>query len=204
VLNLRLNLRRGITLACFMPASNNQVTDLLQKWKSGDEEALERLTPLVYDQLHRMAHQYIRRERRGHTLQTTALVNEAYLRLVDYKRLDWQNRAHFFAVSAVVMRRILVDYARQRTSDKRGGEGFQVSLSDNLAFTSERASELIALDEAIESLNQLYPRRSKVVELRYFGGMNNQEAAAVLKVSEATIERDWRFAKAWLYRELKQ
>ena len=187
-----------------MPASRNQVTDLLQRWKSGDEEALERLTPLVYDQLHRMAHQYIRKERRGHTLQTTALVNEAYLRMVDYKRVDWQNRAHFFAVSAVVMRRVLVDYARQRTSDKRGGESFQVSLSDNLAFTSERAAELIALDEAIESLNQLYPRRSKVVELRYFGGLNNQEAAEVLKVSEATIERDWRFAKAWLYRELKK
>lgn len=187
-----------------MAASKNQVTDLLQRWKSGDEEALERLTPLVYDQLHRLAHQYIRRERRGHTLQTSALVNEAYLRLVDYKRVDWQNRAHFFAVSAVVMRRVLVDYARQRTSDKRGGESYQVNLSDNLAFTSERAAELVALDEAIESLNQLYPRRSKVVELRYFGGLNNQEAAAVLKVSEATIERDWRFAKAWLYRELKK
>ena len=199
-----LNLRRGITLACFMQASKNQVTDLLQRWKSGDEEALERLTPLVYDQLHRLAHQYIKRERRGHTLQTSALVNEAYLRLVDYKRVDWQNRAHFFAVSAVVMRRVLVDYARQRTSDKRGGESYQVSLSDNLAFTSERAAELVALDEAIENLNQLYPRRSKVVELRYFGGLNNQEAAAVLKVSEATIERDWRFAKAWLYRELKK
>jgi RNA polymerase sigma factor (TIGR02999 family) len=132
------------------------------------------------------------------------LVNEAYLRLVDYKPVDWQNRAHFFAVSAVVMRRVLVDYARERTSDKRGGDNFRVSLSDNLAFTSERASELIALDEAIQRLNQLYPRRSKVVELRYFGGLNNEEAAAVLKVSEATIERDWRFAKAWLYRELKQ
>ena len=199
-----LNLRRRITPACFMAASKNQVTDLLQRWKSGDEEALERLTPLVYDQLHRMAHQYIKRERRGHTLQTSALVNEAYLRLVDYKRVDWQNRAHFFAVSAVVMRRVLVDYARQRTSDKRGGESRQVDLSDSLAFTSERAAELVALDEAIRSLNQLYPRRSKVVELRYFGGLNNQEAAVVLKVSEATIERDWRFAKAWLYRELKK
>lgn len=199
-----LKLPKSYNPACFMATSKNQVTELLHRWKSGDEEALERLTPLVYDQLHRLAHQYIRRERPGHTLQTTALVNEAYLRLVDYKQVDWQNRAHFFAVSAVVMRRILVDYARQRTSDKRGGERFQVSLSDNLAFTSERAAELIALDDAIETLNQLYPRRSKVVELRYFGGLNNQEAAAVLKVSEATIERDWRFAKAWLYRELKK
>lgn len=187
-----------------MPASNNQVTELLQRWKSGDEEALEHLTPLVYDQLHRLAHQYIRNERRGHTLQTTALVNEAYVRLVDYKEVDWQNRAHFFAVSAVVMRRILVDYARQRTSHKRGGQNFQVNLTDNLAFTSQRAAELIALDEAIESLSRLFPRRSKVVELRYFGGLNNTEASAVLKVSEATIERDWRFAKAWLYRELKK
>ena len=199
-----LNLRRGITPACFMTVSKNQVTDLLQRWKSGDEEALERLTPLVYKQLHRMAHQHIKRERRGHTLQTSVLVNEAYLRLIDYKRVDWQNRAHFFAVSAVVMRRVLVDYARQRTSDKRGGESQQVDLSESLAFTSERAAELVALDEAIKGLNQLYPRRSKVVELRYFGGLNNQEAAAVLKVSEATIERDWRFAKAWLYRELKK
>jgi RNA polymerase sigma factor (TIGR02999 family) len=187
-----------------MPDPTYQVTELLQRWNSGDEEALEHLTPLVYDQLHRLAHQYIRHERPGHTLQTTALVNEAYLRLVDYKEVNWQNRAHFFAVSAVIMRRILVDYARQRTSDKRGGESFQISLGDNLAFTSQRAAELVALDEAIEGLNQLYPRRSKVVELRYFGGMNNQEAAAVLKVSEATIERDWRFAKAWLYRELNK
>ena len=199
-----LNLRRRITPACFMAASKNQVTDLLQRWKSGDEEALERLTPLVYDQLHRMAHQYIKRERRGHTLQTSALVNEAYLRLVDYKRVDWQNRAHFFAISAVVMRRVLVDYARQRASDKRGGESHQINLSDTLAFTSERAAELVALDEAMKGLNQLYPRRSKVVELRYFGGLNNEEAAAVLRVSAATIERDWRFAKAWLYRELKK
>lgn len=187
-----------------MPASKNRLTDLLQRWKSGDEEALERLTPLVYDQLHRMAHQYIRRERHGHTLQTSALINEAYLRLVDYREVDWQNRAHFFAVSAVVMRRVLVDYARQRTSGKRGGANFQISLTDTLAFSSVRAAELIALDEAMDSLNQLYPRRSKVVELRYFAGLNNEEAAAVLKVSEATIERDWRFAKAWLYRELKK
>jgi RNA polymerase sigma-70 factor (ECF subfamily) len=187
-----------------MPDSKNDVTELLQRWKSGDEEALDRLTPLVYDQLHRLAHQYLRRERRGHTLQTSALVNEAYLRLVDHRSVDWQSRAHFFAVSATVMRRILVDYARQRTSEKRGGAFQQITLDDNLTVTRKRAAELVALDEAIETLNTLHPRRSKVVELRYFGGLNNKEASAVLNVSETTIERDWRFAKAWLYRELKK
>jgi RNA polymerase sigma-70 factor (ECF subfamily) len=187
-----------------MPASKNEVTELLQRWKSGDEEALGRLTPLVYDQLHRLAHQYIRRERQGHTLQTSALVNEAYLRLVEHKSVDWQSRAHFFAVSATVMRRILVDYARQRTSKKRGGSLQQIAIADELIVIPERAEELVALDEAMKALNELYPRRSKVVELRYFGGLNNKEASAVLKVSEATIERDWRFARAWLYRELKK
>jgi RNA polymerase sigma factor (TIGR02999 family) len=187
-----------------MPASKNEVTELLQRWKSGDEEALGRLTPLVYDQLHRLAHQYLRRERQGHTLQTSALVNEAYLRLVEHKSVDWQSRAQFFAVSATVMRRILVDYARQRTSEKRGGAFQKITLADDLIVTQDRAAELVALDEAIKALNELHPRRSKVVELRYFGGLNNTEASAVLKVSEATIERDWRFAKAWLYRELKK
>jgi RNA polymerase sigma factor (TIGR02999 family) len=186
-----------------MPGSKNEVTELLQRWKSGDEEALDRLTPLVYDQLHHLAHQYLRRERSGHTLQTSALVNEAYLRLVEHKSVDWQSRAHFFAVSATVMRRILVDYARQRTSEKRGGAFQHITLDDNIV-TQERAAELVALDEAIETLNELHPRRSKVVELRYFGGLNNKEASAVLKVSETTVERDWRFAKAWLYRELKK
>jgi RNA polymerase sigma-70 factor (ECF subfamily) len=187
-----------------MPDSKNDVTELLQRWKSGDEEALDRLTPLVYDQLHRLAHQYLRRERGGHTLQTSALVNEAYLRLIEHKSVDWENRAHFFAVSATVMRRILVDYARQRTSEKRGGAFQQITLADDLIVTQERAAELLALDEAIKTLTELHPRRSKVVELRYFGGLNNKEASAVLKVSETTIERDWRFAKAWLYRELKK
>jgi len=187
-----------------MPASNNDVTELLRRWKSGDEEALDRLTPLVYDQLHQLAHQHMRGERADHTLQTSALVNEAYLRLVDHKSVDWQNRAHFFAVSAVLMRRILVDYARERKAAKRGGNFHEVTLEDELTFTKERASELVALDEAIQSLNEIYPRRSKVVELRYFAGLNNKEAAEVLQVSEATIERDWRFAKAWLYREMQK
>lgn len=190
--------------ASSMPVSKNEVTELLQRWKGGDEEALGRLTPLVYDQLHRLAHQYIRRERQGHTLQTSALVNEAYLRLVEHKNIDWQSRAHFFAISSVVMRRILVDYARQRTSKKRGGSLQHFAIADEMIVIPARAEELVALDEAMKALNELYPRRSKVVELRYFGGLNNKEASEVLKVSEATIERDWRFARAWLFRELKK
>jgi len=187
-----------------MAVSPHEVTQLLQRWRNGDKAALDKLTPLVYDELHRLAHQYISRERPDHTLQTTALVNEAYVRLVEQKDVKWENRAHFFAVSAQVMRHILVDYARQASSEKRGGFFRQVTLGDDLVVSRERAAELVALDEAMQALDEIHPRRSKVVELRYFGGLNNTEAAAVLKVSEATIERDWRFAKAWLYRELQQ
>ncbi len=176
-----------------MAASQHEVTELLRQWRRGDKEALDKLTPLVYDELHRLAHQYISRERPGHTLQTTALVND----------VEWQSRAHFFAVSAQVMRHILVDYARQHASAKRGGEFQRVELDGEVIVSRERAAELIALDEAMQALHDSDPRRSKVVELRYFGGLNNREASEVLKVSEATIERDWRFAKAWLYRELQ-
>ena len=186
-----------------MSRSQHDVTKLLRQWRSGDKEALDKLTPLVYDELHRLAHQYISRERLGHTLQTTALVNEAYLRLVEQKDVEWESRAHFFAVSAQVMRHILVDYARQHASAKRGGKFQKVELDGEVSVSRERASELVALDEAMQALHEIHPRRSKVVELRYFGGLNNREASAVLKVSEATIERDWRFAKAWLYRELR-
>ena len=180
-----------------------EVTDLLRQWRSGDREALHKLTPLVYDELHRLAHQYIRRERGGHTLQTTALVNEAYLRLVEQKNVEWESRAHFFAVSAQVMRHILVDYARQHAALKRGGRFQKVDLEGTAIISRDRAAELVALDEAMNSLHEIYPRRSKVVELRYFGGLNNKEASEVLNVSETTIERDLRFAKAWLYRELQ-
>lgn len=186
-----------------MVASQNEVTALLRQWRSGDQSALDKLTPLVYDELRRLAHQYISRERPGHTLQTTALVNEAYLRLVDQKDIDWQSRAHFFAVSAQVMRHILVDYARQQAAVKRGGEFQKIELDDEVIVSRERAAQLVELDEAMQTLHKIYPRRSQVVELRYFGGLNNREASEVLKVSEATIERDWRFAKAWLYRELQ-
>jgi RNA polymerase sigma-70 factor (ECF subfamily) len=167
------------------------------------ERSSRQADALVYDELHRLAHQYLSRERPGHTLQTTALVNEAYLRLVEQKDVEWQSRAHFFAVSAQVMRHILVDYARQHATAKRGGEFQRVELDGEVIVSRERAAELIALDEAMQSLHDIDPRRSKVVELRYFGGLNNREASEVLKVSEATIERDWRFAKAWLYREMQ-
>ncbi len=186
-----------------MAASRHEVTELLRQWRSGDEEALDKLTPLIYDELHRLAHQYISRERPGHTLQTTALVNEAYLRLVEQNDVDWESRAHFFAVSAQLMRHILVDYARQHAAAKRGGEFQKVALNGEVIVSRERAAELVALDEAMHALHEIHPRRSKVVELRYFGGLNNKEASQVLKVSETTIERDWRFAKAWLYRELQ-
>jgi RNA polymerase sigma factor (TIGR02999 family) len=180
-----------------------QVTGLLQQWREGDQGALSQLLPLVHDTLHRLAHRYVNRERRGHTIQTTALVNEAFLRLVGQQAVDWQDRAHFFAVSAQVMRHILVDYARQRAAGKRGGEFRHVTLDAEAALSDERSAELVALDEALAALERVNPRGSKVVELRYFGGMSNKEAAEVLRISEATVERDWRLAKAWLYRELQ-
>lgn len=186
-----------------MTASPPLVTGLLRKWQDGDESALDELLPLVHDTLHRLAHRYVNRERRGHTLQTTALVNEAFLRLIGQQDSDWESRAHFFAVSAQVMRHILVDYARQRGAGKRGGDYRQVTLDGEAAVSDERSAELIALDDALDALEKVNPRGSKVVELRYFGGMNNKEAAEVLRISETTVERDWRLAKAWLYRELR-
>jgi RNA polymerase sigma factor (TIGR02999 family) len=179
------------------------VTGLLRSWRDGDESALGQLLPLVHDALHRLAHQYVNSERPGHTLQTTALVNEAYLRLVDQQDVDWESRAHFFAVSAQVMRHILVDYARKRASEKRGGRLRRVTLEGEAVVSPERAAEIIDLDDAMGTLERINPRGCKVVELRYFGGMNNKEAAEVLRISETTVERDWRLAKAWLYRELQ-
>lgn len=179
------------------------VTGLLRKWQDGDELALDQLLPLVQETLHRLAHRQVNRERAGHTLQTTALVNEAFIRLVGQQGVDWQSRAHFFAVSAQVMRHVLVDYARQRASGKRGGEFRHVTLDGELAVSDERSGELIALDDALDALARINPRGSRVVVMRYFGGMNNKEAAEVLQVSETTVERDWRLARAWLYRELR-
>ena len=182
----------------------NEVTQLLLAWSDGDEAALETLTPLVYGELHRLAKRRLGRERAGHTLQTTALVNEAYLRLIDAKEVRWQNRAHFFAVSAQIMRRILVDFARERGRMKRGGGAQQVSLDEGLLVSPERGVDLLVLDEALERLARLNARQSRVVELRYFGGLNEEEIAEVLKVSLRTVQSDWRLARTWLYRELSK
>jgi RNA polymerase sigma factor (TIGR02999 family) len=174
---------------------------LLQAWSGGDQSALEKLTPIVYDELHRLARHYMRQERSGHSLQTTALVNEAYLRLVDCKRMRWQDRAHFFAVSAQLMRRILVDHAR-RHNLKRGLGVQHVSLEDTAVLGGHRDEDLIALDEAMLALVRLDSRKASVVELRFFGGLTAEETAEVLKVSTITVLRDWSTAKAWLYREM--
>ena len=184
--------------------SPEEVTRLLLAWSRGDESALEKLIPLVYEELHRLAHGYMDRERAGHTLQTTALVNEAYLRLIDASQVRWQNRAHFFAVSAQLMRRVLVDFARSRNYQKRGGEAHQVSFDEALMVSQERSADLVALDDALTSLAAIDSRKSRVVELRFFGGLSVEEAAEVLQVSPDTVMRDWAFAKVWLLRELSQ
>lgn len=184
--------------------STSEVTELLNEWQHGDRSALARLTPLVYDELRRIAHRYVQRERNGHTLQTTALVHEAYLRLAGNEATAWQNRAHFFAVSAQVMRHILIDHARRRHYLKHGGQLQQVSMDQASLMSEERAAELVTLDEALNELKQLDPRKSSVVELRYFGGLSLEETANVLNVSMMTVRRDWRAAKAWLFRRLKE
>jgi RNA polymerase sigma factor (TIGR02999 family) len=180
----------------------HEVTQLLQAWSSGDEQALRELIPLIHKELHRLARRYMAGESPGHTLQTTALVNEAYLRLVDVKNVNWQNRAHFFGVSAQVMRRILVDFARSRRSLKRGGETFTVSLEEGSIVSRTRGADVVALDDALKTLAATDPRRSRVVELRFFGGLSAEEAAELLKVSPETVLHDWKLAKAWLLREL--
>ena len=178
-----------------------EVSGLLRAWSDGDQSALERLTPIVYGELHHLARRYMRRERSGHSLQTTALVNEAYMRLVDYRRMQWQDRAHFFAVAAQVMRRILVEHAR-RHNLKRGGGVQHVSLEEAAVVGGARGADLVALDVAMDALARLDPRKVQVVEMRFFGGLSVEETAEVLKVSAVTVMRDWSTAKAWLYREL--
>jgi RNA polymerase sigma factor (TIGR02999 family) len=184
--------------------SPQEITQLLVAWGDGDESALEQLAPLVHQELHRLAHHYMRNEPAGHVLQTSALVNEAYIRLIDWKNVKWQNRAHFFAVSAQMMRRILVDFARTKQYIKRGGGAVQVSLSEAASLAEYKESDLVALDEALNVLAEIDRRKSVVVELRFFGGLEVKEVAEILKVSEETVMRDWRFAKAWLLRELGQ
>jgi len=182
----------------------NEVTQLLLRWSEGDKAALGKLMPLVYRELRRLAGHYMRRERPGHTLQASALVNEAYLRLVDYRRMQWQNRAHFFAVAAQAMRRVLVEHARSRQYAKRGGTAQRISLDDVAVLTDQQAAELVALDDALTSLEALDARKARIVELRYIGGLSIEESAETLGVSTATVERDWRSAKAWLYRAISQ
>lgn len=181
--------------------SGGDVSLLLRAWSEGDQGALDKLTPIVYEELRRLARRYMRGERPGHSLQATALVNEAYTRLVDYKRMRWQNRAHFFAVSAQLMRRILVEHAR-RHNLKRGGEVQHVSLEETAVVCGGPDADLVALDDAMNALSQLDPRKVQVVEMRFFGGLSVEETAEVLKVSPMTIKRDWRAARTWLYREL--
>jgi len=184
--------------------TTEQVTQLLIDWSNGDKAAVDKLIPLVYDELRRLARYYMRRERAGATLQTTALVNEAYMRLVDQKNVQWQNRAHFFAISAQLMRRILIDRARKRYNSKRGGDVRKVSLDQAAIVSTGRSSDLVALDEALTDLEAIDQRKSKVVELRFFGGLNIEETAEVMSISPATVQREWSMAKAWLYREISQ
>ena len=179
-----------------------EVTQLLKAWGAGDDRALAQLTPVVENQLHRLAHRCMAGENPGHTLQTTALVNEVYLRLVDVHSVNWQDRAHFFAMSARMMRRILTDFARSRNYQKRGAGAVQVSLDEGLVVTAEKDGDILALDEALTEFAVLYPRQSQVVELRFFGGLEVKEAAEALKISPETVKRDWRFAKAWLLRAM--
>ena len=184
-------------------SSPGHVTELLRAWSDGDDAALDQLVPLVESELRRLARAYMGRERRGHTLQTTALVNEAFVRLTDARQVRWQDRAHFLGISARLMRRVLVDYARRRGYQKRGGAAQRVTLHDDLVTSVDPAFDLVALDRALEALSQIDPRKSRTIELRFFGGLSVDETAEVLQVSPDTVKRDWRLAKLWLLRELE-
>jgi RNA polymerase sigma-70 factor (ECF subfamily) len=186
-----------------MPEASPGVTELLQAWSDGDEDALERLVPLVEAELRQLARAYMRRERREHTLQTTALINEAFLRLTDARRVRWQDRSHFLGISARLMRRVLVDHARLRGYQKRGGGALRVTLHEGLVMSADPALDVVALDHALDALAQADVRKSRVVELRFFGGLSVEETADVLDVSTDTVKRDWRLAKLWLLRELE-
>ena len=189
--------------SAFDPRPQPQITELLVAWGNGEASALEQLMPLVYKELRQIAGNYMRRQNPGHTLQTTALVNEAYLRLIDSSRVNWQNRTHFFAVSAQLMRRILVDSARRKNSLKRGGDRLLVTLDEEAEIPLEKETDMVALDDALKRLAELSPRQSQIVELRYFGGLTEEQIAETLKISERTVRRDWTLARAWLYRELR-
>jgi RNA polymerase sigma factor (TIGR02999 family) len=184
--------------------SKHEITQLLVAWNRGDQAALDALSPLINQELHRLANRFMAGERQGHLLQPTALVNEAWLRLIDWQNVEWQNRAHFFGLAAQIMRHILVDFARARSRAKRGGDEIQVSLSEAANIPSGRSAELVALDDALQELEKLAPRQARVVELRFFAGLSDEESAEALKVSIGTIRRDWSLAEAWLFRELKR
>ena len=183
--------------------SREEVTDLLNDWSNGDQEALNRLMPLVYDELHRLASRYLRHERVGHTLQTTALVHEAYLKLVDQKKANWQNRVQFFAAAAKVMRHVLVDYARSRKAAKRGGDYCRLSLDEAAISSEEKDADLLVLNEALDKLAAIDPQQSRVVELRVFGGLTVEDTAEALGISPRTVKREWSMAKAWLHQRIK-
>jgi RNA polymerase sigma factor (TIGR02999 family) len=185
-----------------MESLPNTITQLLIEWRSGDKAALDALIPIVHQELHKLAKHYLRGERADHTLQTSALVNEVYLRLIDHQNINWQNRAHFFGVAAQAMRRVLVDYARSRKTEKRGGDVLQVSLDGAVNVAEEKAVELIALDDALQDLEKMDARKSRIVELRYFGGLSVEETAEVLGLAPITVNREWSTAKAWLLRAI--
>ena len=187
-----------------MPSLPSEVTRLLVNWSNGDKAALDQLIPLVQAELRRLARRYMGRENPGHTLQTSALINEAYIRLIDQQNVQWQNRAHFFAVAAQVMRHILIDHARSHHYAKRGGGAHKVPLDEAATLTDRRAAELVALDEALNSLAAFDPRKSRIIELRFFGGLSIEETAEVMKISPITVVREWRAAKAWLQREMSK
>lgn len=185
-----------------MISSSHEVTQLLRAWSNGDKAALARLAPLVEAELHRLADSFLRRERPGHTLQTTALINEAYLRLIDDSAVEWQNRAHFYGIAAQVMRRILVDHARRRRKLKRGGHALRVSMTEAENVMPEAVADIIALDDALSSLSNFDARKSQIVELKFFGGLQEEAIAEIMKISLRTVQREWNLARAWLYKEL--
>jgi RNA polymerase sigma-70 factor (ECF subfamily) len=186
-----------------MTQASHQVTKLLKEWSDGDESVPAQLMPLVYEELRRLAHLYMRREKPGHTLETSALVNEAYVRLVGQNNIQWESRAHFFGIAAQLMRQILVDQARRRNAAKRGGDAIRVSLNDAMIVAHEQSASVIALDDALKSLEEIDPRKGRIVELRFFGGMSIEETAAALRVSPGTVMREWTFIRAWLRKEME-
>jgi RNA polymerase sigma factor (TIGR02999 family) len=202
--NLLTDLGNEMRMASMATLPSHEVTQFLVDWGNGDQSALNKLIPLVYDELRRMAHHYMARENPDHTLQTTALVNDAYLRLIDQNRTNWQNRAQFFGIAAQLMRRILVDHARSHAYAKRGGGTTQVPLDEGAVLSPQRAADVLALDEALNQLTTIDPRKCRIVELRYFGGFTVEETASLLQVSDVTVMRDWSLAKAWLRREISR